>query len=103
METNQQAESTSQDSRFELDPLLGKQVREKITGFEGIVVTKLISLFGCNQYGVVAQGWDREKSKDRPSTEYFDEGRLEVTGTGIRPSDVQVATPGADFNADAPR
>lgn len=30
----------------------GKKVKDKITGFEGIVVAKCIYLTGCNQYGV---------------------------------------------------
>lgn len=82
--------------------LLGKQVKDKITGFEGIAVTKLISLFGCNQYGIAPQIFDKEKGK-RGDTEYFDEGRLEITGEGIAAKEVQVEKPGADFNNDAPR
>lgn len=82
--------------------LLGKQVKDKITGFEGIAVTKLIALFGCCQYGVSARVYDSEKSK-RGETEYFDEGRLEVTGPGIAAEEVQADKPGADFNPDAPR
>lgn len=35
----------SSNSNFDLDPLLGKQAKDKITGFEGILVTKVISHF----------------------------------------------------------
>lgn len=85
-----------------MELFLGKQAKDKITGFEGIVVTKLISLFGCNQYGIASQVFDKEKGK-RGETEYFDEGRLEITGIGILPSEVQVEEPGAESNYDAPR
>jgi hypothetical protein len=32
--------------------LLGKKVKDKITGFEGIATSKHIYLTGCNQYAV---------------------------------------------------
>ncbi len=90
------------NSNFDLDPLLGKQAKDKITGFEGILITKVISLFGCNQYGIAPQTFDKEKGK-RGETEYFDEGRIEIIGPGIKPSDVQTDAPGADFNHDLPK
>lgn len=88
------------NANFELDPLLGKKAKDKVTGFEGIIVTKLICLFGCAQYGLTPPVDDKGKKYD---TQYFDEGRLEITGEGIQPSDVQAESPGCDFNSDAPR
>jgi len=81
---------------------LGKSGRDKITGFEGIIVTQLISLFGCMQYGIAPTVYDKEKSK-RGDTEYFDEGRVEILGAGITAAEVKVKKPGADFNYDAPK
>jgi len=81
---------------------LGKKAKDKITGFSGIIVTKLICLFGCNQYGIAGQAYD-DKEQKRAPTEYFDEGRVEILGDGITAAEVSVDRPGADFNADAPR
>lgn len=90
------------NANFELDPLFGKEARDKITGFKGIIVTKLTCLFGCAQYGIAQQRFD-DKEQKRGSTEYFDEGRIEIIGEGINPDEVKVETPGADFNGDAPK
>lgn len=81
---------------------LGVQAKDKITGFEGIVVTQLICLMGCNQWGISGQTYNF-KEGTRPPTEYFDEGRVEWIGSGILPEDVRVEKNGADFNADLPR
>jgi hypothetical protein len=103
MDTKKEAKDAHLKQIFETDPLLGKLLKDKITGFEGIAVTKLVCLFGCDQYGLCPQDWNKEKGK-RPDTEYFDEARLEVTGEGVRPGDVQSSTPGGDMrNHDAPR
>lgn len=89
------------DANFDLDPIMGKEGRDKITGFKGIIVTKLTCLFGCAQYGLAQQRYD-DKDQKKGSTEYFDEGRIEIIGPGIKPEDVQVKIGGADFNSDAP-
>lgn len=81
---------------------LGKKAKDKITGFEGIIISKVTYLFGCNQYGIAPQYYDSEKGK-RADTEYFDEGRIEILGDGVRADEVSVDEPGADFNADAPK
>lgn len=86
-------------ANFEFDPWLGKEAKDKVTGFEGIIVTKLICLFGCAQYGITPKVTADNKKLD---TLYFDEGRIEIIGQGIKPEDVQVATGGCDFNSDAP-
>lgn len=76
------------------DHLLGKMVRDQVTGFEGIATAKLIFLYGCNQYGVTPQVKDGKLEESH----YFDEGRLEVVGSGISPEEVQVEKPGADYS-----
>lgn len=84
------------------DEKFGKKGKDKITGFEGIIIGKIDYLFGCRQYGIAPQNFDKEKGK-RADTEWFDEGRIEIVGEGISPKDVQVEKPGADFNFDNPK
>lgn len=62
---------------------LGKIVRDRITGFEGVVVCRTEWLFLCVRVGVQSQAL-----KDGEATEpaYFDEAQLEEIGdTGLRP------------------
>jgi hypothetical protein len=73
--------------------MLGKKVKDKITGFEGIATSKHIYLTGCSQYGI-QQPLDKDGKV--PDKKYFDEGRLEVTGEGIKAEDVKVKENGCD-------
>lgn len=77
---------------------LGKKAKDKITGFEGIIIGKINYLYGCNQYGIsppVQEG----KIGD---TQWFDEGRVEITGRGVLPEEVVVEKPGG-VNRDCPK
>lgn len=76
---------------------LGKRAKDKITGFEGIIVARLFYIFGCGQYGIAPEAKDGKVN----DTAYFDEGRVEVTGDGIDPASVQAENPGG-VNRDAP-
>jgi hypothetical protein len=78
---------------------LGKQGKDKITGIEGIITSKVTYLYGCHQYGITPKVTGDGK---RPETEYFDEGRIEITGPGVKPEDVQAKDPGGN-NKDAPK
>jgi len=63
---------------------LGKLGRDKVTGFEGIVLATSKHLYGCDSYLLV------EKLKDgKYGKADFDKGRIEVIGDGITASDVQ--------------
>lgn len=53
---------------------LGDKVRDEMTGFEGIAVSRTEYLFGCVSIGVQPTGLT-EKGKPR-ELEYFDEQRL---------------------------
>ena len=75
-------------------PLLGKQVKDKITDFEGIATSKHIYLTGCNQFGVQPKV---DKDGKVPEIRYFDEARLEITGEGINAIDVTGVENGCDF------
>lgn len=77
---------------------LGSAVRDRVTGFAGIATARITYLTGCDQYGVSPPA---EKGTI-PDTQYFDEGRVEVTGPGIAPQDVQAEKKGGP-NRDAPR
>lgn len=77
---------------------LGQKAKDKITGCEGIIVAKVEYLFGCTQYGIAPPAKDGRVS----DTQYFDEGRIEITGRGILPEEVTAEKPGGP-NHDCPR
>ena len=66
---------------------LGKEAKDKITGFEGIIIGKINYLFGCAQYGIAPRVKEDGKVND---TNWFDEGRIEIIGNGIAPEEVKV-------------
>lgn len=57
--------------------LLGQKVRDKITGFEGVTVSKVEYLNGCIQYGVRPYYSETEMKGKYPEAEYIDEEQLE--------------------------
>lgn len=63
---------------------LGDVVRDKISGFSGIVVCKTEWLYGCIRYGVAPKELYEGK---RIEADYFDEPQLELievsSGSGI--------------------
>jgi hypothetical protein len=67
---------------------LGKKVRDKITGFEGIADSRHIYLHGCDRYSVTTL------VEGKPVTEAFDEGSLEVIDEGIKAEEVKADKPG---------
>ena len=70
---------------------LGKKAKDKITGFEGIITGKIIFLTGCNQYCLVPK---KLKDGTLPKSQWFDEGRVIITGPGITPKKVKGKNPG---------
>ncbi|SHM05027.1 hypothetical protein SAMN05216428_11275 [Nitrosospira sp. Nsp11] len=77
---------------------LGQQGRDKVTGYEGIIIGRAQYLMGCDQYSLAAPVRD---GKISPS-EWFDEGRIEIIGPGISAVSVSTTKPGGP-NRDAPR
>ena len=65
---------------------LGKRAKDKITGFEGVIVGKTSYLFGCDVYGITPES----KEGKLNDTCWFDEGRVEILGDGIDPAEVRV-------------
>lgn len=78
---------------------LGQKGKDKVSGFEGIIIGKAEYLTGCNQYALTPQ---IDKDGKRQDTEWFDEGRIEITGTGILAEEVKAEKNGGP-NRDAPR
>jgi len=78
---------------------LGNKCKDKVTGYEGIAIGRAEYLTGCIQYGIVREASSGGKV---PAAEWFDEGRLEITGNGVLDVDVAGPTNGGP-NRDAPR
>lgn len=68
----------------------GKRAKDKITGFEGIIVGKTAYLYGCDVYGITPPAKDGEV-KDAC---WFDEGRVEILGDGVDPAEVRALLAG---------
>lgn len=58
---------------------LGVKARDKITGFEGIIIGRAQYITGCDQYVIAPKA----KKGRCESAQWFDEGRVEVTGAGV--------------------
>lgn len=78
---------------------LGKQARDKITGFEGIITGKCYYLTGCHQYGIAAKVQDGKI----PDTQWFDQKRIEITGPGVTETEVKSEENPGGPNRDSPR
>lgn len=72
---------------------LGKQAKDKVTGFEGILTSKHHYLTGCNQYAIQPRV---DEKGIIPEPRYFDEGRIEITGAGIDIQSVLATENGCD-------
>ena len=68
-----------------------------MTLFEGVITGRAQYLTGCDQYALAPQG-----NPNNLTTQWFDEGRIEVIGEGISATSVQVERNGGP-NRDAPR
>ena len=78
---------------------LGKKAKDKITGFKGTIIGRIQYLTGCDQYGLCPA---IKEDGTIATTEWFDEGRIEIIGEGITPKEVQTEKKGGP-NRDAPR
>lgn len=77
---------------------LGQQAEDIITGFTGIIIGRAEYLTGCTQYGLAPKA---EPGKPTTSSEWFDKGRIRITGPGITPADVKAPEDGGP-NRDSP-
>lgn len=76
---------------------LGVKARDKITGFEGIITGRAQYITGCDQYVLVPPVKDGKVG----DSQWFDEGRIEITGPGISAAEVTAEKNGGP-NRDAP-
>lgn len=68
------------------DELQGKEVRDKVTGFTGICTGQTRWMYGCDQYCITPKVDDKGKCGE---SQWFDDGRIEAIGDGIRPDEVK--------------
>jgi hypothetical protein len=61
---------------------LGQVVKEKITGFTGVIMGRTDYITGCKQYGLLSQKLDKTTGKPL-DWHWFDEERLVVAGKKI--------------------
>ena len=78
---------------------LGKEAKDKVTGFKGIIIGKADYLYGCTQYALKPKV---DKSGKPMDTEWFDDGRIEIIGQGVAPKEVR-GTKNGGPNEDAPK
>lgn len=64
-----------------MENLLGKKVKDKITGLEGIAVTECTFLNGCVQYAIQAK---IGKDGKIPDEKWIDEQQLEVVEPRVK-------------------
>ena len=75
---------------------LGQKVRDKVTGFTGVVMGHSEYFTGCDQY-LVQPMLSKGKSNEYPEGRWFDEGRLEIAGKPISRKTVLREKPGNDY------
>lgn len=77
---------------------LGQKAKDKITGFVGVITGRAQYLYGCDQYCLVPPAKDGKIEQGQ----WFDEGRILVTGPYITAAEVRVEKPGGP-NRDCPQ
>lgn len=70
---------------------LGDEVKEVITGFQGVIMGRSQYLTGCNQYGLLSRKLDNNKPNNWV---WFDEVRL--VPTGKKKIEFSIEEPGFD-------
>jgi len=73
---------------------LGNKVKCKVTGFTGIVVSRIEYINGCIQYGIKPPV--KKDEMKSPDTEYIDEQQIEFVDVGIYVDPKPTGGPQAD-------
>lgn len=77
---------------------LGDKVKDKVTGFKGVVVVRSQYLTGCNRYGLQNQ---KLSEKGQPADwQYFDEDLLVTSGANLN---ITIKVPGGPPKMEAPQ
>ena len=74
---------------------LGREAKDVITGFNGIITARIEYLHSCNYYLIAPRVLDEGKFAE---SEWIPEGRINITGKGINPKEVQTEKPGGEFS-----
>jgi len=90
------AKMTINERSIRMTVRLGQRVRDVVTGFEGIVVSRVEYLSGCVQYCVKPHVGEDGKMLEG---EYIDEQRIEIVGDGK----TVIAAPTGGVMSDTPR
>jgi len=77
-----------------LNEPLGKLGRDKVTGFEGIIVAKGVHLFGSDSYALSPKVKDGESKLKY--AQWFDVGRIEIIDDGVTAEEVKGEKPGGE-------
>lgn len=72
----------------------GDEVKEKITGFTGVITGTAFYLTGCNSYLVTAKPKDEFSE---PTALWYDEGRLDLVGKKFTEEQVKAVDNGCDM------
>jgi len=80
---------------------LGQEVKDKITGFVGIIVSRAEHLTGCNRYGV--QSRKLKSPTETAEWVWFDEHQLIFKGKGLTLELEQKQKPGGPSKNDEKR
>ena len=75
---------------------LGKEAKDKVTGFQGIVTGKAEYLTGCHQFLVQPKC---ENNGAYPDAQWLDEGRLDFVGDALTKDNVRGDGNGCDHTA----
>lgn len=59
---------------------LGKEAKDLVTGFKGIILCRMQWLTGCNRYGIQPKMGKDGKTEE---IKYFDENQIAITGKGV--------------------
>jgi hypothetical protein len=80
---------------------LGTLMRDKVTGWEGIAIAKVVFMNGCVQYSLKPQKLDKDgKTMEAPT---FDCEQLEVIGKGIAKEEPKEKKSTGGIMPDTPR
>lgn len=89
------------DTVVEIDPsrdefgnqntFFGHICRDKVTGFQGICTGRITALYSSDMYCLDPRA---KKKVIQRKSEWFDEGRIEVIGEGIKIDDITLDKPG---------
>lgn len=61
---------------------LGVKAKSVITGFEGVIISRVQHITGCDTYGLKPKGLDKD---GKPFDAYFfDENEIEVISQGVK-------------------